>query len=103
MVSFKKRSKVNIGRVVSKIAVSLIALYAGGVVVTTLGEVMNGTCSPFYRGLSLIGWTVGSATCSTTSATNANTITDTTGSGILAVIGIIALASIVLEFVEIKM
>ncbi|MBD3249915.1 hypothetical protein GF336_07755 [Candidatus Woesearchaeota archaeon] len=54
----------------------------------TFGNVMNGTSSPFYTGLSLIGWTV-----------TGNQITATSGSGVLAVVGIIAIAQIVTEFV----
>jgi len=103
MVSFSKKQNVKIGRVVSKIAGTIIALYAGGVVITELGTAMNGTCSPFYKGLSLIGWDTANVVCSTTSAANANTLNDVSGSGILAVVGIIGLASIVMEFVTIKM
>lgn len=121
MVSFKKRTGVNIGRVVAKITITLLSLWVGGVVMTAMGEVMLHTASPFYRGLSLIGWTVGdfplwnsthyALQCGNTSVGNAlatppgatTCITDTTGAGILAVVGIIGLASIVLEFVEFKM
>lgn len=103
MATFRKKRNINIGRVVSKIAVTVIALYAGGIVITQLGVVMNGTCSPFYQGLTLIGWAVGSATCSTTGATNANTITATTNTGILAVVGVLGIASVVMEFVKFRM
>lgn len=118
MVSFKRRKGVNIGRVVVKITVTLISLWVGGVMVTSLGDVMLNTSSPFYKGLSLIGWTVGGMTNGTsgyyavgacdsgvyaTTGYNQNCITSTNGAGILAVIGIIGLASIVLEFVEFKM
>lgn len=82
----------NISRVVAKIAGAVIALYVGGEIMTQLGTVMNGTTSAFYTGLTLIGWTVSS-----------NQITATTGSGILGVIGIIAIAGIVLEFVKFRM
>lgn len=88
-----KRKKVNINRVVVKIVATVIGLYVGGTIMSQLGTVMNGTTSPFYQGLTLIGWTV--------SATGQ--ITATTGSGILAVIGIVGIASIVTEFVEFSM
>lgn len=79
----------NVGRVVSRLVYTILALYVGGTIMTTFGEVMNGTTSPFYSGLTLIGWTVSS-----------NTITDTTGAGVLAVVGVIGIASVVLEFIR---
>lgn len=87
------RKNINIGRVVAKLVGTIIALYVGGTIVTEIGSVMNGTTSAFYKGLSLIGWTVSSA----------GLITSTSGTGILSVIGIIGIASIVMEFVEFKM
>ena len=83
---------VNINRVVSKLVNVIIALYVGGTIVTELGNVMNGTSSAFYQGLTLIGWTV-----------TDGTITATTGSGILSVIGIVGIASVVTEFVSFSM
>lgn len=80
----------NVNRVVKRLVRSILALYVGGTIITVFGTVMNGTSSPFYSGLSLIGWTVDSTT---------NTITATTGSGVLAVVGIIAIAQIVTEFI----
>lgn len=115
-VAFRKR--INVSRVVAKIASTVIALYVGGTILTQLGTVMQCTQSPFYSGLNLIGWTISnsfpvnatSATCNTTQypALSAgslnNLITSTTAStGLLSVIGIIAVASIVLEFVQFKM
>ena len=91
--SFRKKSNINIGRVVGKIATVLIALWVGGIIITTLGSVMNGTTSPFYSGLALIGWTVNTS----------GTITATSGSGVLSIVGLIGIASIVLEFVEVKL
>lgn len=87
------RRKFSIGRIVAKLVATILSLYVGGTIVTEIGDVMNGTTSPFYRGLTLIGWTVD---------TN-GLITATSGSGILAVIGIIGIASIVMEFVEVRM
>lgn len=105
--SFNK--KPNIGRVVTKVVSTVIGLYVGGFVLMEVGKVINGTCSPFYKGLSLIGWTVANpgagaghvsdAAC----VSNVNTVTAYSGTGILSVVGIIALASIVLEFINFKM
>lgn len=94
MVKARFNKNYNIGRVVTKIAVTVISLWVGGLVINVLGGVMNGTSSPFYKGLQLIGWTVDSST---------NTITDYSGAGILAVVGLLGIASVVMEFVEIKM
>jgi hypothetical protein len=111
MARIKLKKKINIGRVVAKVTASVIALYVGGTILTEVGNVMNNTHSPFYKGLSLIGWTVGSATGETSSTCSTITdntttwgscITDVSGSGILAVIGIVAIAAIVIEFVEIS-
>lgn len=87
------RKGINIGRVVAKVATTVIVLYVGGTILTEIGDVMNGTTSAFYEGLTLIGWTVDAT----------GTITATSGTGILSVIGIIAIASIVLEFVRFRM
>lgn len=87
MVSFNR--SFNINRVVRKLVYTILALYVGGTIVSTFGTVMNGTSSPFYSGLTLIGWTV-----------TGTTITATTGTGILAVVGIIGIASVIMEFVK---
>lgn len=89
-MAVKFNSNFDVNRVVKRLVRSILALYVGGTIITTFGTVMNGTTSPFYSGLSLIGWTVD---------TN-NTITATNGSGVLAVIGIIAIAQIVTEFIS---
>jgi hypothetical protein len=88
----KWKKNVNIGRVVAKIVSTVLALYVGGTIMIEIGNVMNGTTSPFYKGLALIGWTVDAT----------GTITSTAGSGILAVIGIIGIATIVMEFVNVS-
>lgn len=84
-----------------------------------VGTIMNQTEGPFNTGFKLIGWTVGtypacptanySTTCSAvcpsaqTTAIGSNCITDISGAGVLSVIGLVGLASIVLEFVEYRM
>lgn len=86
------RKNINIGRVVAKIVSTVLALYVGGTIMVEIGNVMNSTTSPFYKGLTLIGWTVSAD----------GQITATSGSGILAVIGIIGIATIVMEFVQVS-
>lgn len=111
------RKSPNIGRVVAKIAVVVISLWVGGTIVNQLGLIMNCTANPFNDGLSLIGWTITdnlvpetTGLCNATSTyipsiagTYQNVVTNVSGSGVLAVIGIIGVASIVLEFVSFKM
>lgn len=107
MAKLRFNNKINVSRVVTKVIVAVIALYVGGTIMTQIGNVMNCTSSPFYPGLSLIGWSVGSVNATTCSglgsAYTTNTIYSTAGSGVLAVIGIIAIGSIVTEFVRLKM
>lgn len=88
---FAFNKNVNINRVVSKVVMVILALYVGGTILTTFGQVMGNMSSPLFSGLSLIGWTV-----------TDNVITHTGGSGVLAVVGIIGIASVVLEFVKLR-
>lgn len=94
----------SIGRVVRRLLYTILALYVGGFIMTEFGNVMNGTCSPFYKGLSLIGWTIGSGAAALTNgcASNVNTITATDQAGVLAVVGIIGIGSIVMEFISFR-
>lgn len=92
--SVRRKKDVNVSRVVSKLVVVLITLWVGGVILTVMGTVMNGTTSAFYTGLTLIGWTV---------STGGQITATSTSTGVLGVVGLIALASIVLEFIEFKM
>ena len=86
-VSFKK--SINIPRVVAKVAGVIIALYVGNEIINQIGSIVNGTTGPFNNGFKLIGWTVTS-----------NQVTATSGAGVLAVIGIVGIASIIMEFVQ---
>ena len=86
-VSFKK--KINIPRVVAKLSGVIIALYVGNEIINQIGSIVNGTTGPFNNGFKLIGWTVTS-----------NQVTATSGAGVLAVIGIVGIASIIMEFVQ---
>ena len=97
------RRNFSVGRVIAKVVGAVLALYVGGEIVDEIGSVMNGTESPFYPALELIGWTVGTDGGATACATTENMICEWTGSGILSVIGIIAIASVVMEFVHVKM
>ena len=100
MVKFKGFKNMNIGRIVSAITTTLVALYGGGIMLSAVGEVMNGTCSNLYTGLSLIGYTVGEYWCDAEGAVASNTINDTSGTGILAIVGIAGLMSIINQFVR---
>ena len=48
----------NIGRVVKRLVYTVLSLWVGGTILVEVGNVMNSTYSPFYKGLSLIGWSV---------------------------------------------
>lgn len=91
-VRFRGMGNINIWRVVMKVIVTLVALWGGGIAMDAIGDSINGTSSPFYQGLSIIGYTV--------SATNQITATD--GSGILAIVGIFAMIAIISEFVSVS-
>ena len=117
MAKIRFNRNFDVNRVVKRLVQTVLALYVGGTVMSTFGTVMTNTTSPFYNGLSLIGWTVGNTvsngtspwvfTCDATKGVVNSTITQPTncitsvsGSGVLAVIGIIAIAQIVTEFIN---
>jgi hypothetical protein len=92
-VGFNK--KVNVTRVITKIVVTVLSIYVGGALLTAVGTAINGTTSGLNNGLTLIGWTV---TNNKVDATNpANT------AGILTVVGLVGIASVIMEFVQLKM
>lgn len=116
MAKMRFNKGFNVNRVVKRLVRTILALYVGGTVISVFGTVMQCTASPFYSGLSLIGWTVTStltvdtvtnnAACNLTgtsptlaAGTYYNVITSTSGTGVLAVVGIIAIAQIVTEFI----
>lgn len=105
----RRRRNINAMRVGIKVGTTVLGLYAGGYFLSVLGDVMNGTASPFYKGVTLIGWTLTDDTtgtydaCTGTGGTIDNCITATSGTGILAIIGIVAIAMLVFEFVDIRM
>lgn len=120
-MALRYNANFSVTRVVKKIAYAILALYVGGTIVDVLGTIMNKTESSFYHGFELIGWTVGrypynstsqSLTCNSvpvegtlswpvsTTPVGSNCITDVSGSGVLAVVGIIAVASVALEFIS---
>lgn len=89
---FKKG--VSTKMIVRLLLMTIISLYVGGQVLDNFGTAMEDTCSPFYTGFSLIGWTVNSDNCIPTSGA--------TSGGVLTVIGIVALAYVVTKVVYIK-
>jgi hypothetical protein len=88
-MAMKFNRNFDVSHIVKRLVYTILSLYVGGVILTVFGTVMNNTSSGFYSGLSLIGWTV-----------SAGTITSTTSGGVLSVVGIIAIAGIVMEFVS---
>lgn len=113
-MAFRIRRKRNINamKVGIKVGTTVLGLYAGGYFLSTLGTVMNGTASPFYKGVTLIGWTTGDNafgtydSCFTNSSNSggiSNCITATSGTGILAIIGVIAIAFLIFEFIDFRM
>lgn len=88
----RMRKSINIPRVVGKTTAVIIALYVGNEIINQIGTIVNGTTGPFNNGFKLIGWTVTS-----------NTVMSTSGAGVLSVIGVVGIASIVLEFVTFNM
>lgn len=93
MAKIRFNRNFSIGRVVAKLVSVTLALYVGNTIMNVLGSVMNGTTGPFNLGFKLIGWTV----------SDAGQITAYSGTGVLAVIGLVGIASIVMEFVEFRM
>lgn len=112
MVRVYRKRKVNVMRVAAKLVGSILGLYIAGYLVNTLGSVLNNTASQFYRGFTMIGWTLEdhyNATfdnCQAQTTTNEvlirDCITDYSSSGILAIVGLVAIASVVFEFVSVK-
>lgn len=94
-VQFKK--KINVMAVVGKLFGTLLGLWVGGTLMTNLAQVMEDTCSPFYSGLSLIGWTPNATNCLD------GIYPSTSASGVLGIIGLVGIASVVLEFVYFKL
>lgn len=118
-ISLKKSYQISISKVITKVVITAISLYVGNEMITQIGSIMNQTEGGFNTGFRLIGWTVGgypafnathfhddcAAALGTYSTTQAGTtcITEYTGAGILAVVGVIGFASVVLEFVHLKL
>lgn len=86
------KKEFSISEVVTRLVITILALYVGGVILTEVGKVVNGTTSPFNGGFTLLGWTV----------TNGTVTSTTAGTGILTVIGIVGIASIIMQFVKFK-
>jgi hypothetical protein len=93
MAKFKGFKQSSILALVGALTTVLVSLYAGGIMLDAVGDVINGTTSAFYTGLTLIGYTM----CPTPDTTQ---VCSTSGSGILAVVGIIGLMKIINIFVK---
>lgn len=93
---FRFKKHISVGRVVTKLIGTILALYIGGTILGVFESVMENKSSAFFEGLELIGWTV-DANGTITSSVNQSS------NGVLVVIGLIALGSIVTEFVDIRL
>ena len=108
----------NIGRTIGKIGTTILSLWVGGYFITELGIAMLGSCSPFFKGLTIIGWDVGNNATATGASTQLTfvgasvqggcetsslIIYDTTDAGVLTVVGLVGIASVVMEFVKFRL
>lgn len=103
MVQIHAKHKVNITRVIAKVVLTILALWVGDKVLIAINSAlmplnasgnltsMTTSNSYFYQGFNFLG--IGTAT---------NGAATPTGAGILGVIALIAVASLVMEFVEIS-
>lgn len=113
-ISYRK-PKISI--LVATLFVAIVVLYVGGTMMSELGETINGSESGLYQGFTLIGWTVGdypmfdaenfSTSCSNPAAGNAGTtspgsycVTDVSTGGVVTIVGLIAIAAVLLQFVR---
>ena len=101
-----------------KVIVVLVALWGGGIALEAVGDAIVNTSSPFYTGLTIIGYQLGAITngtdyniaCGGNVAVQqltepsylATCINNTDGSGILAIVGIFGMISIISEFIAIQ-
>lgn len=93
MAKFRFRSKVNVGRVITKIVAVVLGLWVGSEILSSVAVSMNTTTSVFATGLAFLGFGHSSGVMD-------GTVSST---GILSVVGLIAGASIILEFVKVSM
>ena len=99
---FSARKKINISGVITKIAVTIIALWVGGEIITKVAEAIGNATTPFHKGFTLIGFNEQTSQCTdTTSSLCLNGTVSTTG--ILSVVGLVAMASIIMDFVNVRM
>lgn len=111
-ISFNR--SFNVQRLVKKLLWTVLVLFVGGVTLVYFVRSMNGTCSPFYNGLSFIGVSVGGtvnstgagtggyAYCTTTGGLDTNTIySPTMSASVLSVVGVIAVSVVLMtEFLS---
>ena len=93
MARLRFKRGYSVGTAVKMLVRTILTLWVGGTILTEVGNVILNESSPLFGGLELIGWTVNSS----------GGVTSTSGTGILSVVSIIAIAQIVLKFVNFKM
>ena len=93
MASIHMKKKVNVTRVIAKVVLTVLALWVGDKILQAVNSSLTGgttnltnTNSFFYQGFNFLG--MGS--------------TSIVGTGILGVISLIAVASLVMELVEVS-
>lgn len=106
-LKISKRKNVRIGRIISIITATAISLWVGSAILTSVAASMNHTEQIFMKGFELIGFGTCAAGTNCTAAADPvvmhavmNGSISTTG--ILSVVGLVAFAAIVLEFIQIK-
>lgn len=113
----RRKQNVNAWRVGLKIVGTLIGLWVSGFTLNIVYDLLNGTASPFYKGLTLIGLTVSdivntSGTYDACGLANSctgaschtiyNCITGQNSTSLLAIVGVIAIIWIVFEFIDVR-
>lgn len=77
-------------RLITRLITTAFGLYIGSIVLDTVGQELNGTSSPMFAGLTLIGFQVDAT----------NTITGVGTAPIIILIGLIGTISIIFEFIR---
>lgn len=92
--SIRRNRKVNVMGVVRKMAYTILGLFVGAFLLDAIGDIVvaQNLASGLWQGATVIGWTVNAS----------NQVTATSGTGILALVGVIGFLSILMEFVTVR-
>lgn len=106
---FKKNVSVKSG--IKYLASVILTLYIGGMFLLYLSRTMIGKCSPFFTGLQLLGWKVGSNATATAAGVNAGPeceggvnyiLYDISDAGVLVVVGLVAVGAVLFKFIDMR-